>query len=88
MLFAAWLELLFGLRWDNVVMSVKIKDAFTLAITDRETSGCIACRGLLRSKFKTLAWQAEFCDADFKQFRKLAVIPARGILRRHGYQIS
>src|SRR6266852_5879132 len=88
MIFAQRLKLLPGLRGNNVVMSVKVENAFSPSIVGNQADRAVA-RSLLRiASLQALAFEAALSQSVFEKLGAGAIIFSRRVLRGYGHQLG
>ena len=87
MISAKRLKLLPRLCWNNIVMSVKVEDAFPTTVTGNQTDGTLARACLQITCFKALTLETTFPQSIFKEVRARAIIFPWRILRRYLHQL-
>jgi len=88
MVFTERLELLPGLRGNDVIMSVKVENASSPSIGRNQTDGAVA-RSLFRiTSLQALAFKAALTQPVFQKIGASAIILPRWVLRRYGDKLG
>src|SRR6266481_635055 len=81
------LKLLPRLCWNNIVMSVKVENAFSPSVTGNQTNGTLARAAFQLTGFQALTFETTLPQSIFKKVRARAIIFPRRILRRYLHQL-
>src|SRR5260370_35014285 len=88
MVFAQRVEVPPRLRRNNVVMSVKVENAFSSSIACNQTNGVVAGAFFRLASFHSLAFESDLPQSVFEQIRASTIILPRRVLRGYGNQLG
>src|SRR5229473_6717177 len=88
MILAQRLKLLPGLRGNNIVMSVKVENAFSPSIVGNQADGPVARSRFRIASLQALAFEAALSQSVFEKLGAGAIIFSRRVLRGYGHQLG
>src|SRR5260370_34457851 len=88
MVFARRPELLPRLRGNNIVMSVKVENAFSLSIVGNQADGAFGVTPIRLASFQSLAFESPLPQSVFEQISASTIILPRRVSGTYATQLG